>query len=148
MYYHIISIARLYKTRTNVYSLIAIVHVVMDRVQPRLIWARISSFWAPFRSTSRGRRIGNHVAVTVASTLESMVETEPMSNFMRESLTKVVLLCGTSWYGREENDAPISVEVLGFRCSIGGVVGVSKSTFRELVLEVDVKGSIISSTEG
>ena len=76
-----------------------------------------------------------------------MVETEPMSNFMRESLAKVVVLCGTSRHGRKENDAPIFVELFGIGCSIGGVVGVSKVPFAELVLEVDVEGCIVASAE-
>lgn len=68
---------------------IRVVHVVVDRVKSRAR-ARVASCRAATGGSRLCGGVGHHVACTAATTLEGVVQTNPMTGFMSQSLGHVL----------------------------------------------------------
>lgn len=79
--------------------------------------------------------------------LESVVETEPMTNFVGDRLALVVVGRAATGDGGVEDGAAIIVEVVGARGDGGREVAVSKVA-ANLLHEVDVEGLVVTLAEG
>jgi hypothetical protein len=85
----------------------------VDGVKTINIGARIASSWA---SSGEGKLlwgVGDEISGAGARiALESVKETEPMTNLVRHGLTKVVIGKGAAWSGFVKDGAAIKVEAV------------------------------------
>lgn len=110
----------------------------MDGVQTRVAGARVAASRAARGGAALGRSIGDPIARTRATALESVVQTEPVTSLVDGSLAEVEALGRTSRHGGGQDGAAVADEGVRALGGVGGEVAVSQVA-AEVVLEVDVE---------
>ena len=134
--------------RRRGYANSRVIHIIVNRVDAST-WAAVLVGWAS-RGSSRLRwGVRDLVAITGAATLENVVETEPMADFVRERLALVVVGRATAGEGRVEDDNTI---VLGGTLVVRWESSIAQEALSISSLEsngVDVeRGSITFAKRG
>lgn len=115
----------------------------MNRVQSRVIRARITTSRAAPGSARLSRRI-SHAITTIATTLESVQQAEPVPNLVGGSLAQAVL-ARIAGHGAGNDGAAVNLEVLIAVGGVGGEVAVAQILADGLrVVEVEVLVSTLA----
>jgi len=105
-----------------------VVHEVMDGVITRFSGASISASWTTTGRATLSRSIIDSVALSVATTLEGMVKTNPMANFVGHGLAEVIRGGSSTGEGGIQNDDSVN---LGAPAIFGGEGSITKETISE-----------------
>lgn len=118
----------------------------MDRVNTST-GAAVLGGGASASSSALSGSVADHIAFSRASTLEDVIETQPMSNFVRQSLSLVIVLQTSSGQARVEDNNTIVFRVSGI---VGWESGIAEKTLSITGLEadgVDVEGGCVTFAE-
>src|SRR6185369_386780 len=78
-------------------SVVCVVHVISDRIQPNACRARVTTQRTVEVRNSFRRSIGYGITRVVTATLEGVIEAKPMSDLMNRNVALVVRRRGTTW---------------------------------------------------
>lgn len=120
-------------------SLVGVIHVVVNGVQARLTRARIAANGAARGRASLGRGISDEVTVPSATTLECVIEAEPVTDFMGCCLSEVEAGSRSAWHSLCIEGDAVTVECRAPRRHRGREVCIAKGVALKANLEVDVQ---------
>jgi len=89
-----------------------VIHIVVNRVFSSILCARVTASRASRGSRSRSRSVGDGITGTGASTLESVHESEPMSDFVGDGFTLVEVHQASARDSSVQNLTAIKIEVV------------------------------------
>lgn len=135
------------RSKVGIARIIRIVHIVINRVKSRLARARIPTSRTSRRSAGLRGCISNGIARPRTAALEGMIQPEPMADFVRDGVAKVVVRSATARYGGVQNTAAIIVEVVAAGRDGCRKVTVPKVSAEGLV-KVDVEVAVGALAEG
>lgn len=127
--------------------LIRVIHIVVNRIQARLARARVPASRAPTARRRLGRGIRHVIAVARASSLEGMVQTEPVADLVGGRVAEVVVGQRAAGQGVVEDGAAVVVPVVGLGRDRGREVAVAQSV-AEVLEDVQVQVFVGSLAQG
>jgi len=128
-------------------GIVRVVHKVVDRIETGLAGAGIASGRTSARGAGLGGGIGNKIAAAGAASLESVVQTKPVADFVRDGIAEVEVGLAAARNGRVQDAAPIKVKVVGTASHRLGEVAVPKVA-ADGALEVNVQCPVGPLAEG
>lgn len=130
--------------KSRKYSLVSVVHVVVDGVSSATGAGVAGGRAARSSSLLRGG-VGNGVANSSAGTLEGVVETEPVTNLVDDGEAVVVVGLVTAGYGAGQDGAAVPDED-GVAADGLGQVGVAVSIKAGHEVDVDISISTLAKS--
>ena len=129
-------------------AIVAVIHIVMDIIQPCLVWAAILASRASACGNLLDWGVAHRISsATAALTLEDMEQTKPVADLMSRTTTLIIIGYVSSGDAAGEDVAAILVIRAAAWRGVGRKIANSQKTTTEVGEKVDVKAGVGSLTE-